>query len=296
MKPEFDAYLQRLTTGLALLPDKPEESVDSTLRALWHLAAGRNLSAELAMQTPLPDLEGSEMDRLSALVERRLSGVPLAHISGRQHFLGLEMLAGSDALIPRKETELLARTAVDVGRQVSAIQNDVLVVDVCTGCGNVALAIAYHVAASRVYAADLSEEAVSLARKNAEQLGLADRTDFLSGDLLRPFDDERFHGKVDLLTCNPPYISSAKVPLMASEIASHEPRLAFDGGPFGVAILMRLLEEAPRYVRQGGWLAFEVGLGQGPTLAKRMEKSGRFSGVQSLTDSRGEVRVLLAQR
>jgi release factor glutamine methyltransferase len=174
-------------------------------------------------------------------------------------------------------------------------QGAITVVDACTGSGNVALAVAHHVPNARVFAADLSEDAVSLARRNAAHLGLDSRTEFRAGDLLAPFDTPQFLGQVDLLTCNPPYISSAKVEHMPGEIAGHEPHLAFDGGPFGVAILMRLLQDAPRFLRSGGWLAFEVGLGQGPALVKRLEKAGAFKEIRTLADSTGSIRALLAR-
>jgi release factor glutamine methyltransferase len=96
------------------------------------------------------------------------------------------------------------------------------------------------------------------------------------------------------LTCNPPYISSAKVEQMHGEIADHEPHLAFDGGPFGVAILMRLLQDAPRFLRPNAWLGFEVGLGQGPAMAKRLEKAG-CAEVRTLTDGAGSIRALFAR-
>jgi release factor glutamine methyltransferase len=228
-------------------------------------------------------------------MQRRLAGVPLAHLTHRQRFVDMEMLAGSEALVPRRETELLARAGIDLARQIATRQASVRVVDVCTGSGNVALAIACHVSVAKVFAADLSEEAVTLARRNAEHLKLQARTEFRAGDLLAPFDTSDFHGTVDVLTCNPPYISSAKVEQMHGEISQHEPHLAFDGGPFGVAILMRLLQDAPRFIRPGGWLAFEVGLGQGPAMAKRLEKLARVTEVRPLSDEHGAIRALVAR-
>jgi release factor glutamine methyltransferase len=189
----------------------------------------------------------------------------------------------------------LARAAIDLAREVASRQASVRVVDVCTGCGNVALAIAQHVTSAKVFAADLSEDAVALARLNGQHLGLQDRATFSAGDLLTPFDTAEFHQTVDVLTCNPPYISSAKVEQMHGEISRHEPHLAFDGGPFGVKILMRLLQDAPRFVRPGGWLAFEVGLGQGPAMAKRLEKVAGVTEVRPLSDAHGAVRALVAR-
>jgi release factor glutamine methyltransferase len=290
----FTDSLQRLTDALDFLPDKPEETPESTLRALWHTAAGSPRSAESAMVEPLPELDEAGKGLLDELIRRRLSGMPLAHLTERQRFADMEMLAGPGALVPRKETELLARAAVDIARQQAGNQGSVRVLDVCTGSGNVALTVAYHVPAARVFAADLSEDAVALARRNAAHLKLQARTDFRSGDLLAPFDTSEFHGSIDLLTCNPPYISSAKVELMPGEIARHEPHLAFDGGPFGVAILMRLLQDAPRFLKPGGWLGFEVGLGQGPAMAKRLDKAG-CAEVRTLTDGAGSIRALFAR-
>ncbi len=282
----------RLSAELRTLPDHPEETCASTLRALWQTAAGAPMSAELALTCASPDLNSQQEGALRDLIARRLAGTPLAHLTSRQRFMAMEMLAGPEALVPRKETELLARAAITLCTQSGELN----VLDVCTGSGNVALAIAHHVAAAQVYAADLSETAVDLARRNAAHLGLSARAEFRAGDLLAPFDSAEFHGRVDVLTCNPPYINSAKVSQMAPEIAVHEPHLAFDGGPFGIAILMRLLDAAPRFVRPGGWLVFEVGLGQGPALMKRLQNTPAFGALRNVQDTAGAIRAILAQR
>ncbi len=296
MSERFQKLHDRLAAGLQLLPDKPEETARNTLKALWHTAAGKPISAESAESEPLPALDATADRSLEALIDQRLSGIPLAHLTGRQRFMGMEMIAGPGALVPRKETELLARAVIDLARSICEKQSTLRAVDICTGCGNVALTLAQSLTQACVYAADLSPEAVELARRNAQHLGLEARTEFRCGDLLAPFDSPEFLGQVDLLSCNPPYISSAKVDHMAAEIAAHEPHLAFDGGPFGVAILMRLLKESPRFVRSGGWLVFELGLGQGPAMARHFKKSAEFDEVRTFEDSSGAVRVLAARR
>lgn len=265
--------LARLSAAWIPLPDKPDETPETTLRALW--------------QFTQPDEA-----RLAELVDRRISGVPLAHLTGRQTFLGIEMLAGPEALIPRKETEIVCRGAL---RILQGLPGHPRVIDVCTGAGNIALALAYNHAASEVFGADISEAAVDLARRNAAFLGLSDRVHFAVGDLFAPVDMPEHIGNTDLVTCNPPYISSAKVEKMAHEISGFEPRLAFDGGPFGVKVLTRLIREAPRYLRPGGWLAFEVGLGQGKSIAKMIESSAAYCAIETLADQNGETRALLAR-
>jgi release factor glutamine methyltransferase len=290
----FRTLCDRLATGLMLLPDKPEESVGATLRALWHMASGNRVSASAALCRRLARLDNSHIVTLHTLVDRRLAGEPLAHLTGRQQFLGLELLAGPMALIPRRETELLGNAAIRILDEIAAQVAHPCVVDVCTGCGNIALALASRHPSARIHAADLSADAVHLARRNADLLDLSGRIDFRVGDLLGPFESAEFLGQVDLLTCNPPYISTKRLESMPTEIADYEPALAFDGGPLGIRILQRIIQEAPRFLRPGGWLAFEVGLGQGPSVRKRLEGSGKFTNVEQLTDHNNDVRALIA--
>ncbi len=281
---------------LVPLPDQPAECVATTLAALWHAAAGRPISSRMATGLRLDELDGPGEARLAQLVGQRLEGTPLAHLTGRQHFMELEMLASTAALIPREETELLGHAALEVLRAAVARNRGARAIDLCTGSGNLALALAWHEPRARVWGADLSDGAIELARRNATHLGLADRVEFLAGDLLEPFDPGTFDGTVDLVTCNPPYISSARVDTMADEIREHEPRLAFDGGPFGIRILARLIEVAPRVLKAGGVLAFEVGLGQGHGIRRRLEHSGHWTGIREIVDAAGNTRSLLASR
>lgn len=295
MKVLYQEFMERLSAGLSLLPDKPEETPDGTLRALWHVAAGMPMSVQKAGAMALQPLDAGGIERLHDLIAQRLAGTPLAHLTGRQHFMGLDLLAGREALIPRKETELLGRGALEVLQRLAAAREDVIVVDVCTGSGNLALALAFHAPKAQVYAADLSGEAITLAQRNAQHLRLEDRVEFREGDLLAPFDEPGFHGRVDLLVCNPPYISSKKVDTMPREIIGHEPRLAFDGGPLGIRIVERLMREAPRFLRKGGCLAFEVGLGQGSALLKRLAGNKSYVRQWSLEDEAGDIRVIMAE-
>ncbi len=289
----YETLLAELSRNLALLPDKPEETPHSTLRALWMLAAGKPLSVESAMAAELPELDGKQVEKLRQTIQQRLDGTPLAHISGRQSFMGLELLAGPEALIPRKETELLAGSAIELLRQQ---EKDALnVIDVCTGAGNVALAIANAVQQARVYASDLSQEAVQLAKKNTELHDLTGRVALYTGDLLDPFRPLGMEGKVDMITCNPPYISSAKVPAMASEISEHEPEMAFNGGVFGINLMRKLIAEATDFIREKGHLVFEVGLGQGPAMEKQISKLPAYQSVKTVADAQGNARVVIAQ-
>lgn len=279
---------ERLAGALQALPDKPEESPEATLRALWFAAAGQARSVVASVQGELPSLDPGMAATLERLVERRLAGEPLAYLTGRCHFMGLEMLSSPGALIPRAATEILAQACIEL------LQPPARVVDVCTGSGNFAFAIASRFPDAEVHGADISAEALALAARNREHLELS-RVELHHGDLLAPFGVD-FDGTVDLIVCSPPYILSDQVERMAPEIAAHEPRLAFDGGPLGVTVLLRLLEESPRLLRAGGWLAFEAGRRLGPAMARRLDRNPHYDQVRTLTDDHGDVRAILARR
>lgn len=291
----YSELLELIETHWAGLPDKPEENPEVTLKALWLFAGGTPVSVQKIDETDTRLPEDVDPDRVRDLVLRRLSGEPLAYLTGRQAFMGIEMLAGPEAMIPRRETELLGKASVQALREVVEEQGEALAIDLCTGSGNLALAMAFLVPNCTVYGADINPRSVDLAARNAEFLGLSERVMFAEGDLFGPLDTSEFWGKADLVTCNPPYISSRRVESMPREIAGYEPRPAFDGGPFGVSILTRVVKETPRFLRPGGRLCFEVGLGQGETMALVAQKTGLYSRIDKRCNENGEVRVLLAK-
>jgi release factor glutamine methyltransferase len=132
--------------------------------------------------------------------------------------------------------------------------------------------------------------------ENISLLNLNGRVFAKHGDLFSGFESEEFYEKIDLIVCNPPYITSSKVIKMNSEIAANEPVLAFDGGMLGIKIIQQLISEAPRFLKPESWLIFEVGVGQGDFISKLIEKTNKYQKMESLTDDSGNIRVLLAQK
>ncbi len=292
----ISVHLHKLRESFTPSPDKPDETPEAAVRALYLTASGRPVSAARALSTPLPDLNDQGLRALASLIDQRCAGVPLAHITGRQAFMDIEMLAGPQALIPRRETELLAREVVSIARSQTRNGIYTRLIDVCTGSANIALAVASLVPSCEVFASDISPDAIRFAKRNAEHLGLDDKVRFHAGDLFEPFAGQQFFRNVDIVSCNPPYISSHRLPRMAAEIQEHEPRLAFDGGPFGLTIVSRVIREAPSYLKPNGFLCLEVGAGQGPFVARLVRKSGLYRDEQSLiSDDTGEIRVLVAR-
>jgi release factor glutamine methyltransferase len=207
--------------------------------------------------------------------------------------MGVELLAAPGAVIPRKETEVLGNIALAKLRELTKERGTTKVIDLCTGSGNLPLALAFHEGACVAFGSDLSDEALVVAENNARFLGLSERVRFAQGDMFAPFESAEFLENVDLVTCNPPYISSAKVDTLPLEIASFEPRYAFDGGPFGVRILTSLIRESRRFLKPESWLCFEVGLGQGKAMMQMCSRE--YRSVEAVTDGQGQIRAVAVQ-
>ena len=220
------------------------------------------------------------------LVRLRRAGEPLQYLEGTVQFGPLELLADRRALIPRPETELLWEMAVTTLRSSLPLRGrvgeGVTIVDLCTGSGNLALALKHAFPEARVYATDISEEALSLAEENASRTGL--EVDFLKGDLFEPLPPE-LRGRVDLLVANPPYVSEAEFADLPTEVRDHEPYQALVAGPRGDEVVRRIVEEAPGWLADGGWLFCEIS----PTLSL----AGDFEVRPDLT---GRPRVLVARQ
>ena len=285
-----------LAERLHLLSDKPEESIDSTLKSLWLVSAGMCKSVEEAVKYPLPELTQQQIIVLRGLIEQRISNIPLSYIIGRQSFMGIEMLSDKRALIPRKETEILGRKALALTINIAQEKSFVKVLDICCGAGNLGLALASYNSKVVVSATDLSEYAINLTLDNIEYLNLSNRISAYTGDLFSAFETEEYYDKIDVIVCNPPYISSAKVLKMDTEISENEPALAFDGGMLGTKIILRLISEAPKFLTIGGWLIFEIGVGQGQFIKQLCERSESYTQVESVLDDFGNIRVILAQK
>jgi release factor glutamine methyltransferase len=298
LDPENYLYILKQSLGhkFNYLEDKPEETADSSLRALWYTASGNPKSAEEAVELHLPELTDSQIEFLHQLIEKRLNNTPLAHITGRQRFMGMDFICDRRALIPRKETEILGWKALNLTNEIAKIQARVNIIDVCCGSGNLGLAIAFHNPKVRVYATDISYEAIELTIENIAFLKLEQRVNACQGDLFSSVDRDKYLENTDIIVCNPPYISLAKVKNMNPEISENEPVLAFDGGMLGTKIIQRLIVEAPKYLKKNGWLAFEVGVGQGDFIMQLCKRSQRYDLVESLSDMSGNTRVITARK
>jgi HemK-like putative methylase len=190
-----------------------------------------------------------------------------------RRFLGVELSLAPKVLVPRDETELLGSSAIAI---VGPMAGAPVVVDMCCGSGNLALAIARHSPKARLWAADLTDETVALAQANVVRLSLNSRIIVRQGDLFAAFGNDNLAGAVDMIVCNPPYISSSRLDSKSAYLLDDEPREAFDGGPYGISILQRLVREAVDFLKPGGWLLCEFGEGQERQVAALLARTRAY--------------------
>jgi release factor glutamine methyltransferase len=245
---------------------------DPRLDAEVMLAAALGTRRASLAAEPERSLEPAAAREFAEMVRRRVRREPFAYILGRAYFRQLELEVDARVLIPRPETELLVELAEDRQR----------VLDVGTGSGAIALAIAQERDGVRVTGIDSFPEAVEVARANAERLGLD--VEFLIADLI-------VGGPYDLIVSNPPYVREAEWPSLAPEITLYEPRDALVAGADGLDIIRELVPAAADVLVRGGMLAVEVGQGQARTVEGLFERS-RFTHVETIRDLAGIPRVV----
>lgn len=200
-------------------------------------------------------LDGPELAQLRELVKRRRSREPIAYLRGEREFHGLPFRVDPRVLIPRPDTETLVDVALERTRHLSM---SLRLADLCTGSGCVAIAIARERPTAKVFATDVSEAALAVARENAARLG-AYNVAFRAGDL---FAALAAGTRLDAVVANPPYIASAEIATLMPDVRDFEPRLALDGGEDGLALVRRIVDDAPTWLEPGGLLALEIGAGE----------------------------------
>lgn len=225
--------------------------------------------------------------RYRDLIRQRLAGVPLQHLEGTVQFGSIELRSDRRALVPRPETERLWEEAVAALGEAGP---GTVIFDLCTGSGNLALALKHRFPLSQVFATDISGEALALAEENASALQL-DVT-FLQGDLFESLPVELYE-RVDLLVANPPYVTDSEFAQLPLDVRDHDPREALVAGPQGDEVLARIAENAYWWMGTGGWLFCEIG----ETQAERaLELFGAYLDVEVRPDLAGRPRVLVGRK
>ena len=285
---------------------------------LAHVLGAERIDLYLRYEQPVSE---DERTRFRDLVRRRSEREPTRYLVGTCEFMSLAMKVTADCLIPRPETEQLVEEVLrrlgvrrrpasampapkappaapateGAGAAVAPEASPVTIIDLCTGCGCVAVSLAAYLPAGRITASDISPAALGVARTNAEAHGVADRITFLEGDLYAPLDAADVQ-PADFLLANPPYVAEREWAGLEPEVRVHEPRLALVSGPVGTETIERLLKGAPAYLRPGGTLLVEIGNGQGPAVLEKAAAVRGLTGAEILKDYAGHDRILVARK
>lgn len=251
-------------------------------------------SREELLARPASALQARASSAYRRLVARRAAGAPVSYLVGHREFFGADLVVDRHVLIPRPETEHLVEVVVRALRGRPAP----LVVDVGTGSGAIAIAVARALPRATVLATDVFGSALRLARRNAVRCGVGHRIVWARGPGLRPLDRLAGHGPVDAVVSNPPYIPTSEIANLPREIREHEPLVALDGGPDGLAVHREIITGAASHVASQGILALEVAAswGQAAAVAGLVEATGHFGAPRIIRDYAGMERVVAATR
>lgn len=230
------------------------------------------------------------LDTFRAMVRRAAEGEPTAYLIGYKEFFSLRFAVTPDVLIPRPETEILVERIISFARDDSASITRIL--DVGCGSGCIAISVARHLAGAHIFASDVSEAALAVARQNAENLGVADRITFRSGDLLAPWADAP---PFDAILSNPPYIATRDRDALPATVRDFEPPQALFAGDDGLALIRRLAAESAALLRPGGHLMIEIAYDQAAGARKLLDDAG-WASIVAYKDMGQHERVLHARR
>lgn len=253
------------------------------------------VSRALYFADPKEEASEEKAETYRQLISLRASHIPLQHITHQAYFMGFEFYVDENVLVPRQDTETLVEKALEILKE----QEKPRILDMCTGSGCILLSLLALKEEASGMGADVSPGALLVAKRNAEALNVADRAEFVESDLfLSPFFAETT-GKAlpvyDILISNPPYIRSAVIDGLMEEVRGHDPRIALDGHEDGLYFYRRIVSEGSAFVKDEGWMLFEIGYDQGEDVWKLLKEAG-FCKVQVLKDLAGLDRVVVGQK
>jgi release factor glutamine methyltransferase len=260
-----------------------EAAIDAEVLARHALAWTREQML-VRWREPMP----ADFDaRYTPLIARRMRHEPVAYIIGHREFWNLDIAVTRDTLIPRPETELIVEETLTIAARDSAGT----IVDVGTGSGCLAVAIAHELRQARVLAIDVSVAALDVARRNAMAHHVADRITFIVGSVLEPVSEP-----VDVIVSNPPYVPLADAPTLQPDVRDYEPAVALFSGIDGLATIRALLIQSAAHLRSGGWLIFEFGYGQADAIERLVERADAWQLTRLRHDLQGIPRTAVLQR
>jgi len=262
------------------------------------LCKSASISAETFHADGNRKLTRGQERKFLRLVSKRLSGIPISYLTNEREFWSLSFEVYPGVLIPRPESELIVEKVVELSskRKKSSSESDKtneIIADIGTGSGNIAISLARELPGVQVVASDISKTALNVARMNAQNLGVSNVT-FAQGSLFGPLDRFKLRGKCDFIVSNPPYVARKDWETLQPEVRDFEPKRALVAGETGLEFIQKLVKGAPKYLKPGGYLVFEIGYGQREDVLILFNKSNKWSSVLCFDDLSGIPRIIVA--
>ncbi len=242
-----------------------------------------------------PILTSQDSQRLKEIMDRRTQGEPLQYILGECEFFGLPFKVDSRVLIPRPETELLVEEVLKHLKTIKPTQDDVRLLDIGTGSGNIPVSLVKHSSGLKAVSIDVSRNALGLAKENASLNNVSSRIDFIEADVFKWLgEDNPYHRHFSVIVSNPPYVKSADMAGLPLDVRK-EPAQALDGGKDGLKFYEHIIRNAFYVLKPGGWIFFEIGDSQGKSLENLLTGQGSFVNIQASQDFNQRDRIVKAQ-
>jgi len=241
-------------------------------------------------------IDDEDISKYKKLINKRTDRVPLQYITGHVEFMSLDFVVDKHTLIPRQETEILVETVLNKIKDRALPNKTITIVDIGTGCGNIAISLAANLQNAQVYASDISRGTLAVAGTNVRRHRVTDRVHLLHGNLFESFDGHLSKGNVDFIVSNPPYVSEADLNKLEPEIKDHEPLKALVGGKDGLCFYKRIIREAPEWLKPEGFLILEVGETQAETITNLIKTEGHFKNIEITKDLQKIDRIVSARR
>ncbi len=233
----------------------------------------------------------NQLKKLSAWLQKRCQHIPLGYVINKAFFYGNEFYVDEGVLIPRCETEVLVDSVLNLFKDKGLSEK--MIVDIGTGCGNIAISLTKHLSSCKIMATDICPKAISVAKKNVNKFGLEANIALLQGDLFESL--ENYRGKIDAIVSNPPYISQVEMDVLSKDV-KHEPYISLYGGRNGLDFYERFFQEAADYLTDDGLIFFEIGCKQGNAARALCEASSSFSFLKIIKDYRQLDRVICCRK
>lgn len=229
-------------------------------------------------------LTQAQEEKYFKAIEKLIKGIPLQHITHQQEFMKMNFYVNEDVLIPRADTEVLVEEVIQIAEKINAKK----ILDLCTGSGAIAVSLAKYIENSQLTATDISEEALTIAERNAENNNVEKQIAFVPSDLFEELPREKY----DIIVSNPPYIKREVIKTLEKEV-QREPLMALDGGWDGLDFYRKIIYQADEFLKYGGYLCLEIGYDQKIDVIDLIEKEEKYTNIYSKKDLYGNDRVIV---